>query len=354
MDEPLYELDPDFNRLRTTLLLEGEPDRVPVVELLADREVREAFLGRPIRTVADDVEFWYRAGYDYVHIRAGYEYRMLGDEDTVEKKSYGGDFQVRRWASTRETWINSWQEFEAYPWPDPQTIDYSPIQQAIEALRPGMMVISGVGGIFTRVWRIMGFERFALGLVDQPDLVAAIFRRVGETQLAVFKRIVEMPQIGAMWYGDDMAYTDGLMVSPAVLRRHVFPYLKEMGAICRRKDLPFILHSDGNLWPIMYDLLDIGFNAIHPIDPKALDLAELKAKLGRRLCFLGGIDLGEVLTRGTPATVDAAVRESIRIAASGGGYGVGSSNTVAHWVPLENYTAMLLAARRYGKYPLRL
>lgn len=144
------------------------------------------------------------------------------------------------------------------------------------------------------------------------------------------------------------------MVSPQVLREHMFPYLREMGRICQRKDLPFILHSDGYLWPIMDDLLEIGFNAIHPIEPKAMDLGELKEKLGHRLCFLGAIDLGEVLTRGDPTVVDEAVRQRIRDTAPGGGYGVGSSNTVAHWVPMENYVAMLVAARKYGQYPIDL
>jgi uroporphyrinogen decarboxylase len=350
----VFDLDPDFDRLRTTLLVAGEPDRVPTVELLVDREIKEAFLGRPLRNIQDDVEFWYRAGYDYIHIRAGYEYRMVGDGDSVSSATYAGDFQVRRWDASRETWCNSWEEYDAYPWPDPETIDYSPVRLAAGALPEGMKVISGVGGIFTRVWRIMGYENFCYGLVDQPELVATLFRRVGETQLTVFERIVEMDGIGAMWYGDDLAYTEGMMVSPQVLREHMFPYLREMGRICQRKDLPFILHSDGYLWPIMDDLLEIGFNAIHPIEPKAMDLGELKEKLGHRLCFLGAIDLGEVLTRGDPTVVDEAVRQRIRDTAPGGGYGVGSSNTVAHWVPMENYVAMLVAARKYGQYPIDL
>jgi len=348
----MFELNPDFGRLRTTLLLEGEPDRVPAIELLVDREIKEAFLGRPIQSIADDVEFWYRAGYDYTHIRAGYEYRMVGDGATQESGTYAGDFQVREWSGDRDTWINSWEEYEEYPWPDPETIDYSPLVEAADALPAGMQIISGVGGIFTRVWRIMGYENFSLAFADQPDLLETIFRRIGETQLTVFERIVEMDKIGAMWYGDDMAFTEGLMVSPRVLRKHVFPYLKEMGKICRRKDLPFILHSDGDLWSLMDDFEDIGFNAIHPVEPKAMDLTELKEKLGHQFCFLGAIDLGEVLVRGTPATVDEAVRECIRIAAPGGGYAVGSSNSVTYWVPMENYRAMLDATAKYGEYPI--
>ena len=336
------------------MLVAGEPDRVPTVELLVDREIKEAFLGRRIKSIEDDVAFWYRAGYDYIHIRAGYEYRMLGDEDTLATASYGGDFQVRKWSSSRDTWCNSWAEFEAYPWPDPETIDYSPLTLAAAALPAGMKIISGVGGIFTRVWRIMGYENFCFALADQPALVTALFQRVGEIQLAVFERLVEMQAVAAMWYGDDLAYTEGLLVSPEVLRRHMFPYVQQMGRICRRKDLPFILHSDGDLCSIMDDLMDAGFNAIHPIEPKAMDLGKLKEKLGHRLCFLGAVDLGEVLTRGSPQTVDEAVQQCMRVAAPGGGYGLGSSNTVAHWVPLENYRAMLVAARKYGRYPIQI
>ena len=62
----------------------GDYDKV--MEVL-HREIKEAFLGRPIQSIADDVDFWYRAGYDYIHIRAGYEYRMLGDEDTFANKA---------------------------------------------------------------------------------------------------------------------------------------------------------------------------------------------------------------------------------------------------------------------------
>ena len=60
-------LAPDFERLRRVLMLEGEPDRVPNAELHVDWQIKQAFLGRPIETVQDDVDFWYRAGYDYIY-----------------------------------------------------------------------------------------------------------------------------------------------------------------------------------------------------------------------------------------------------------------------------------------------
>jgi uroporphyrinogen decarboxylase len=345
-------LEPDFDRLRTILLLQGEPDRVPQAELHVDWQVKQAFLGHPVRGVQDDVDFWYRAGYDYIYLRANYEYRMVGDGNAKQDRLYVGDMQVSKWEGEETSLVSNWDEYERYSWPDPSTIDYSNLAACARCLHPGMKIISGVGGIFTRVWRIMGFETFCFALVDQPDLVAALFKRVGETQLEVFRRITEMEEIGAMWVGDDLAYLTGTMVPPDVLRRYVFPYYRQMGDICRKKDLPYVIHTDGNLWQILPDLLGCGFNAIHPVEPKAMDSREVKAQYGDRLCLLGNIEIGETLTLGTPADVEAEVRGRIRALAPGGGYGVGSSNTVAYYVPLDNFKAMVRATRTYGRYPI--
>ncbi len=345
-------LEPDFDRLRKVLLLEGEPDRVPNAELHIDWQIKQAFLGRAIESVQDDVDFWYRAGYDYIYQRANYEYRMVGDGKADEDHIYAGDMQVTEWAGDQTSLVSNWDQYETYPWPDPETIDYSNLVECARALPDGMKIISGVGGIFTRVWRIMGFDTFSFSLVDEPDLVAELFRRIGEIQMAVFRNIVEMDQIGAMWYGDDLAYKTGTMIHPKHLRKYLFPYLHQMGAICKEKDMPFVMHSDGNLWTILPDLMDAGLSALHPIEPMAMDSVELKETYGDRLCLLGNIEIGETLTLGTPDDVEAEVRERIRTLAQGGGYAVGSSNTVAHYVKLENFKAMIKATRKYGRYPL--
>lgn len=347
-------LQPDFNRFRKTVMLEGEPDRVPNAELHVDWQIKQAFLGRPIKSVQDDIDFWYQAGYDYIYLRANYEYRMVGDGLANTEHLYAGDMQMSKWDGEEKSLVNSWEEYEAYPWPDPETIDYSNLVECAQKLYPGMKIVSGVGGIFTRVWRIMGFDPFCFALVDKPDLISELFRRVGETQIEVFRRIVEMDQVGAMWYGDDLAYSSGTMVSPKVLRKYLFPYLEEMGMMCKAKNLPFIIHSDGNLHAVLPDLIRCGLNAIHPIEPKAMDSKELKKMYGDRLCLLGNIEIGEILTLGTPEEVDQEVKNKIKDLAAGGGYAVGSSNTVAHYVKLENFKAMIRATRKYGVYPIQL
>ena len=79
-----------------------------------------------------------------------------------------------------------------------------------------------------------------------------------------------------------LAYTSGLMVGPDTLRQHLFPWVRKMGDLCRARDIPFLYHSDGVLWPLLDDLIGCGVTALHPIEPKAMDIAEVKRRAGGR------------------------------------------------------------------------
>ena len=142
------------------------------------------------------------------------------------------------------------------------------------------------------------------------------------------------------------------MLAPGHLRRHVFPWYKLMGDVCRDRGIPHLLHSDGRLDEVMGDVVDC-FDAVHPFEPKAMDIVAAKKMWGNRICVIGNIDLGYTLTRGTPAEVEAEVLERIRALAPGGGYCLSSSNSIADYVPLANFNAMREAALKYGKYPIQ-
>ncbi len=109
----------------------------------------------------------------------------------------------------------------------------------------------------------------------------------------------------AVWYGDDLAYTEGLMVSPKVLRKYFFPWIEELAAMAHAAGMPFIMHTDGNVQAVLDDLIALGLNALHPIEPKAMDLYELKRRYGQKLAFFGNIDLGYTLVagEGTPQAI---------------------------------------------------
>ncbi|MHB0876250.1 MAG: uroporphyrinogen decarboxylase family protein [Anaerolineae bacterium] len=366
------EPSPDFERVRTALLSAGEPDRVPLAEAGIDKGIREAVLGRPIRTLADEVEFWRVAGYDFVPVHVGLRLMLsLGHDPTYDahertaalaaarltgRALYGiGDSEEREraWAQEHKGVVTTWEEFDRFPWPTADEFDQRQTVAAVGALLPASMkAIMYQGHIFTLVWELMGFESFCFALTENPDLVDAIFEKVGTEQMKVFERLIGLPEVGAAWMPDDLAYTEALMVAPRHLRRWVFPWFKRMGAICRELGKPFIFHSDGRLYEVMDDIIDCGFTALHPIEPKAMGIRELKRRYAGRLCLMGNLDLGYTLTRGTPAEVVEETLGLIRDVGPGGGYCVGSSNSVPEYVPLANYNAMRETVLKYGAYPI--
>jgi len=113
-------------------------------------------------------------------------------------------------------------------------------------------------------------------------------------------------------------------------------------------DIPLILHSDGRLYEILDELIACGFNAIHPIEPKAMDPVKLQEMYSGRLGLLGNIDL-DLVARGTEEEVRIVVRNNIKSLGANGGYAVGVSNSVPYYVKLENFIAMLDEVKKSWK-----
>ena len=334
--------EPDFERVRTALL-RGVPDRVPLFELKIDAPVMSAFLGRPVETPEDVVAFQVAAGYDYARIRASYDIIYINRvRKEGEYTSYGNGKGTIDWANEHTGPIQTMADFERFDWLRAEDVDYSNIERAAKVLPDGMKIISSANGIWETVWMLMGFEPFCYATVEQPELVDALFDRVGELFLNIFRNEIEIDGVAAMMFTDDMAYVSGPMIDPAIFRRHVFPWAKKMGALCAERDMPFILHSCGNVSALLDDIVEAGFDALHPLEPKAIDAVKVKEQYGDRLALLGNVSLDQ-LARATPDEVRRLTRERIDLLGPGG-YGVGSSNSVPPWVPLENFRAMIEVA----------
>jgi uroporphyrinogen decarboxylase len=127
--------------------------------------------------------------------------------------------------------------------------------------------------------------------------------------------------------------------------------MEELASIAHGAGLPFAFHSDGRLWEVIPDLIALGVNGLHPIEPKAMDINEVKARYGKKLALIGNIDM-DILARGTPEQVRAQVRQRIRDLAPGGGYAVGANPGITDYVLPENYRAMREAAFEFGRYPI--
>ena len=350
-------MQPNFERFRKVLLRKEEPDYVPLGDISVHPILKAAILGRPVRTLEDDVAFWGKAGFDHVPLEQGFQLT-----DVIRKQSMHtieanyafetSEMQTRSWATEGKGLITTMKDFESFRWPDPDSLDYSAFEKVKSCLPPQVKVIAILGKIFTSVWWLMGLEGMSLSFVDEPSLVPKLFEKIGKFQFRVFENLLKFDSVGVVWHADDIAYSTQLMVSPKILRQHLFPWYKEMNRIAHEKGRLVVFHSDGKLHDVIEDIIGCGFDGLNPIEPKAMNINELKKKFGSRISLIGNIDLGYTLTRGTPEEVKAEVRQRIHDLAPGGGYAVASSNSVPEYVPLANFNAMREATFQYGKYPI--
>jgi uroporphyrinogen-III decarboxylase len=119
-----------------------------------------------------------------------------------------------------------------------------------------------------------------------------------------------------------------------------------------RTSLPWILHSDGDIAPILDDILSLGVKGIANIEPGPMDIDKLKKDVGKRVCLMGNIDLHYTLTRGTPEETRLEVQKRIQNVGPGGGYILASANGITAYCKPENVRAMAQALTDYGNYPL--
>ncbi len=244
---------------------------------------------------------------------------------------------VRRTEPVSEEWLRThW-----VPWVREQQRRFAPLT----------MFVPGHGCGFHDAYGLMGQERFAYAIYDAPKEVRALLEITGETAYRFAKAAAQEQLCPLYFIGDDIAYKNGLLFSPAFLRETFLPMLRRCIEPLHDAGIKVIFHSDGNLWQILDELVDAGIDGLNPIEPLAgMDLGELKRRYGKRLILVGGIDCSVLLPLGTPEQIRTAVKEAIRIAAPGGGFFIGSSSEISPAVPLENVLVFFDACRTYGRY----
>ena len=195
----------------------------------------------------------------------------------------------------------------------------------------------------------MGMEHFCVCLQEDPELVEALLDLYVDWAVGLARRA---PELGYDCFqtSDDMAFKTGLFFSPETFRRLLLPRYRKIADVL---EIPWIFHSDGDIQPVIEDLIDLGVCAIHPVEPLAMDIVALKRRFGDRLCLMGNIDLG-LLAEGSPADVETEVRRLIEHVGPNGGYILTSGNSLAHYLKPDNVLAMATAVKTRGAYPIDL
>jgi uroporphyrinogen decarboxylase len=244
--------------------------------------------------------------------------------------------------------ISSWEAFERFPW-DEIVPDYEPYELVARCLPEGMKVV--VEANFSQVVFdiLLGFEGVAYMLYDEPELVAQVFARWGQEAYDLYASVVGMAEVGALFHADDLGYNTATFLAPALLRQHIFPWLKRYAALAHDHGKMFWLHCCGNLYSgdVIEDLIEeVQIDALHSFQDVILPVTAFQAAYGDRVATLGGVDM-DALARMDEPDLRRYVRDILARCMPGGRYALGSGNTLANYIPLRNYAAMLDEGRRW-------
>jgi len=348
----------------------GEPDRVPIFEL-AINESSIVELGKhftddvpPVKhvskmTLEDKVK--------YVDLLA-LVLEELGNDGIstmliISKEPAGTDLAKDKYGTTYmlsevgeplpvEGPVQGPEDLHKVTGIEPDPVDFLMLEYMIEKMGSGVAHFFGIPGPFRTSWQLMGgMDTLLLAYIRNPDFVLDLARIATDFNKAAVEMAADKGADVITLQGD-LAFNTSTLMSPDQYRKFLKPFTAEIVEFAHRKGLKVIKHSDGNLWPILEDLIEVGFDGLHPIQPQCMDIKEVKASIGGRTAVIGNIDCSFLLPFGTEEEVERTVAETIRVAAPGGGYIMSSSNTIHPGVKAENYIAMVRATKKYGKYPI--
>ncbi len=349
---------PDFGRLVRVLRGEEPPRRVHPVELFIDAEVMEEITTRLLgrewvpydrpgnreRYLENVVEIYARLGYDFVPTWPEWRnlptFRAREAPDTAEL-SRG----KRTWVEESGGIIRNRADFERIDW-DRIEYDLSGTEWLARHLPDGMsLVISNT--LFEMVLeRFLGYEDLFLLSVEDPELVSDVLDAWGRRLLASYRDALSIDRVDAVFHADDLGFRTGTLLSPDFLRRNVFPWFRRFASLAHAAGKPYWYHCCGNVMEIMDDLIDdVGIDAFHSFQDPILPVADFLRRYGDRVAALGGVDM-DAISRLDEESLRRYVRKILDDCMPGR-FALGTGNTVANYVPLRNYLAMLDEARAW-------
>ncbi len=242
--------------------------------------------------------------------------------------------------------ISTAEDLARYRVPDPNRAElYLEAGRMIRQYRADYWI---VGVTVTTIWEtamaLRGMERLLMDVLAEPDFADALLDIPFRYHLAAASRLVRMG-VDMIWMGDDVGSQKGMILSPELWRRFLKPRMAEFIATLKgiNSAIKVAYHSDGDIYPIIPELIEIGLDVLNPVQPACMDPARLKREFGGRLCFWGSIDEQHTLPFGTPAQVAAEVHERLRTVGRGGGLILGPTHHVQLDTPIENFNAMIEA-----------
>lgn len=238
-------------------------------------------------------------------------------------------------------------ELDDFPWPDlDQPYRFEAVGRQVEQLhQQGLAVAAFAGSIFERAWYLRGMQQLMVDMYETPEMAHRLLQRAADYQRYAAAQFARAG-VDIVITGDDVAAQHSLMMRIDMWREYLKP-LQTATVRAAKQANPacyVFYHCDGNVEPLIPDLIETGIDILNPIQPECMDPAAIKQKYGDRLSFWGTVSVQRTMAFGTPDEVRAEVRERIRTAGHGGGLILAPAHVLGPEVPWENITAFFEAA----------
>lgn len=253
------------------------------------------------------------------------------------------------------------EEIQTWPLPGPDTVQADAIRSRLQVIHQldQEYAIAGRGvasyGFFEMAQSLRKHEQLLMDMVLNPEIVHALVSRIFACYAGLISRFLDIagPDLDLLELpGDDFAGNKGLIISPQMFDQFFRdPYTRLIQLIKRHSPhIKVVFHSDGAIADLLPVLIEMGVDAVHPLEPlPATDMAQIKARFGHQITLMGGIDIRTTMQGGAEGIV-AEVAERIAQLAAGGGYILAPANHLQGDVPAQNLFTLYQAAQELGRY----
>lgn len=249
--------------------------------------------------------------------------------------------------------IQNRADFDRYPWDELPQKYWQQAEPRFDALAqtlpPGMKALGGVGnGVFEISEDLVGFEYLAYMMMDDPDLYAQLYRRIGDLMAGIWQRFLERysDTFAICRFGDDLGFKTSTLIAPDTIRQHIIPQYKRIIDAIKAAGKPFLWHSCGCIFDIMNDVIALGIDAKHSNEDAISPFDKWIDLYGKQIGLLGGIDVDLLCLKKPDEIYDTVLELGQRFRQKACGYALGSGNSIPDYVPVEGYLAMVHAAQR--------
>jgi len=214
----------------------------------------------------------------------------------------------------------------------------------------GFGVVCSTVATGTTLATAVGYEDFCLATLTDLSFLEDFAAAIHDYAMRELEMYLEFP-IDVVKLGTGLITNMGTLLPPEMMERLDYRFMRDQIRLAKDHGKVCMLHVDGNVEALIPLFLEMGIDILHPIEPAGgtQDIYRIKQQYGDRLALCGNIDVGGVLTNGTPEDVARDVREHVQRLGAGGGYIVASSHDLHQHIPIENIQAMRESGRAWRR-----